>query len=61
MEQTVALYLFQTYSAGKYSTIIKDLLAIVSPTVHMEHILRSHGGGEKHLSTQFLAVRLMFL
>lgn len=61
MEETVALYLFQTYSAWKYSTIIKDLLAIVSPTVHMKHISRVHGGGEKHLSTQFVAVRFMFL
>jgi len=44
MEDTVALYLlFQTW---KYSTIIKALLAIISPTIHLEDISRSHGGGE---------------
>lgn len=59
MEKTVALYLFQTYTAWKYSRIIKTLLAIISPTVHLEGISRSHGGGEKHLPMQFVAVGFM--
>lgn len=59
MEETVALCLFQTYTAWKYSTIIKALLAIISPTIHLEDISRSHGGGEKHLSVQSVAVTFM--
>lgn len=59
MEETVASYLFQTYTAWKYSTIIKALLAIISPIVHLKDVSRCHGGGEKHLSIQFVTVRFM--
>lgn len=55
----MGLYLFQTYTAQKYSTIIKALLAIISPTVHLEDISRNYGGEEKHLSMQFVAVMFM--
>lgn len=59
MEETVDLYLFQTYTAWKYSTIIKALQAIISPTIHQEDFSRSLGRGEKHTSIQFVAVRFM--